>query len=273
MLPALPALQPTCSPRAARSWCAAQRSRAAPPLPPLPPARLPAGFQITDGAEFLPTLERALEMEGPVVIAVNVDYSQNRCAAAPRRQPAAATATSAMGLCGLCGRSRGRPIVGGMQQRARRHGRRGGGRGDGAAGGALASGALQAPRVMARTIPHAPRVPPGLRCSAAHPTLQPCLPALAASSSRTRLRSASTERVDAPMAWVNPTAAPACMRSGPVGASAAGRCLRSPSAARHSWRRLAAERDLSGSCGHGRCIRTCPQPFAPPSVMLASFHL
>ncbi|PRW39265.1 acetolactate synthase [Chlorella sorokiniana] len=35
------------------------------------------GIQINDADEFLPTLEKALEMQGPVVIAVNVDYSQN----------------------------------------------------------------------------------------------------------------------------------------------------------------------------------------------------
>lgn len=35
------------------------------------------GFQIREADEFLPTLEKALEMDCPVVIAVNVDYSQN----------------------------------------------------------------------------------------------------------------------------------------------------------------------------------------------------
>ena len=38
-----------------------------------------AGFYVQAADEFLPTLEKALEMEKPVLIAVDVDYSHNRC--------------------------------------------------------------------------------------------------------------------------------------------------------------------------------------------------
>lgn len=63
-------------------------NRCSPPDPLLPPTAAPlpcccfspaAGFQVESADDFLPTLEKALEMEGPVVVAVNVDYSQNRC--------------------------------------------------------------------------------------------------------------------------------------------------------------------------------------------------
>ncbi|KAI7836323.1 hypothetical protein COHA_009831 [Chlorella ohadii] len=48
------------------------------------------GIQINDADEFLPTLEKALEMQGPVVIAVNVDYSQNDPTAIPVATPPSA---------------------------------------------------------------------------------------------------------------------------------------------------------------------------------------
>lgn len=76
------------SPPAARcsGWCPCAAAHAAliPPAaarPPHPHFRPPhfscAGIQITDAAEFLPALEKALEAQGPVLMAVNVDYSQN----------------------------------------------------------------------------------------------------------------------------------------------------------------------------------------------------
>lgn len=38
----------------------------------------PPGFHITNPDDFLPILEKALEMEGPVIIGVDVDYSHNK---------------------------------------------------------------------------------------------------------------------------------------------------------------------------------------------------
>jgi len=36
------------------------------------------GFLVNSAADVLPTLKKAIEMEGPVVIAIPVDYSQNK---------------------------------------------------------------------------------------------------------------------------------------------------------------------------------------------------
>lgn len=37
-----------------------------------------AGFHITEADQFLPTLDKALEMDCPVIISVDVDYSHNK---------------------------------------------------------------------------------------------------------------------------------------------------------------------------------------------------